>query len=110
MLDFIGGVLDLVDFLFWTPRALWRLWKWLTEERALPHQLAAGQPEMQTVRWTARLLLGLWLLASLAAAIKWFDAWGDTPTSFFTGLAGFVAGPVLLVLLTGWWRDRIVNR
>jgi hypothetical protein len=109
MLDFIGGMLDLVDLLFWLPRSLWRLWKWLTEERALPHQLAAQRPEMMTVRTVSQIALGAWLICSLIAAIRWFDAWGETWISFFTGLALFAVGPILLVFLTGRWRDRIVR-
>lgn len=110
MLDILGGLIDLAYLLSWLPRALWRLWRWLTEERALPHQVAAGRPEMIEVRTVSQIALGAWLICSLIAAIRWFDAWMDTGTSFAIGLAIFVAGPVLLVLLTGWWRDRIVAR
>ncbi len=110
MLDILGGLLDLANLLSWLPRALWRLWRWLTEERALPHQVAAGRPEMAEVRTVSRIALGAWLICSLIAAIRWFDPWMESGTSFMAGMAVFVAGPALLVFLTGRWRDRIVRR
>jgi hypothetical protein len=106
----VDSLFDLGYLLLWLPRALWRLWCWLTEERALVHQTKADLPEMQNVRLVSQVTLGLWLLGSVMAAAHWFDDWGDTWLSFFTGLAIFIAGPVLLVVLTGRWRDRIVER
>jgi hypothetical protein len=103
-------LLDLIILLTWLPRALWRLWRWLTEERALIHQTHAARPDMRTVRVFARIALGLWLLGTIGAAYRWFDAWGSDWQSFLTGLAIFTAGPVLLVLFTGWWRDLIIQQ
>ncbi len=102
--------LDLLYYFYWLPRALWKLWRWLTEERALPHQVAAQRPEMATVRFVSQIALGAWLIGSLLAALWWFDAWGETVISFLTGLALFAIGPALLVFVTGRWRDRIVSR
>ena len=89
---------------------MWKLWRWLTEERALPHRAAVERPEMAEVRTVSRIALGAWLICSIIAAIRWFDVWLDAWTSFLAGLALFVAGPALLVFVTGRWRDRIVRR
>jgi hypothetical protein len=109
-LDFLAGLLDLIGLLFWLPRALLRLWCWLTEERSLAHVAAAKLPEMVRIRWVARLALALWLAGSLTAMVKWVDLWFDTAPHFFAGLAAFAAGPLLLAWTTGLWRDRVVAR
>ena len=106
----MDGVFTLAYLLLWLPRALWKLWRWLTEERAPSHQVAAQRPEMATVRFVSQIALGTWLIGSFLAAAWWFDAWGSTGISFLTGLALFAIGPILLVFLTGRWRDRIVSR
>jgi len=106
-LDFLIGLLDL-DFLFWLPRALFKLWRWLTEERSLAHVAVAETPPMTRIRWFARAALALWLAAFLVVVVKEADLWLDTATSFFAGLAIFVAGPTLLAIATGCWRDRVV--
>ena len=108
MLEVLLGLLDLLTWLLWLPKAVADLWRWLTEERALAHMTRAGTPEMGNIRFVARLLLSVWLAASLAAAIHWIEPWLDSVPRFFLGLAGFVAGPALLVYATGMWRDRVV--
>lgn len=110
MLDVLIALLDVLTLFLWVPKAVAALWRWLTEERALAHVTRAGTEEMGTIRFVARLFLGLWLAASLVAAIHWADPWGDSVASFLLGLAGFVAGPTLLVLVTGVWRDHVVAR
>lgn len=54
------------------------LWCWLTEEWALIHIEHAAHPVMASIRFVARLFLGLWLAISVAATIHWFDLWGDS--------------------------------
>lgn len=110
MLEVLIGLLDLLTWLLWLPKAIADLWRWLTEERALAHMTRARTPEMGNIRFVARLLLGLWLAASLASAIYWIEPWLDSVPRFFLGLAGFIAGPALLVYATGKWRDRVVAR
>ena len=87
-----------------------KIWCWFTEEHALAHQEHAAAPDMASIRFVARLFLGLWLAMSVAAAIHWFDLWGDTFRNFAIGVAGFLAGPFLMVWATGAWRDRVVAR
>lgn len=108
MLEFLIVALDVLVLLTWVPKALVNLWRWLTEERAAHHMQYANDPTMASIRWFSRLVLGLWLVLALASAIHWIDAWADSLTSFFAGIAGFLAGPVLLVWATGLWRDRVV--
>jgi hypothetical protein len=107
--DILSGVLDLAGLLLWLPRALGRLRRWLTEKRALTHAVLANTEEMAKIRFVARPALGLWLANALAAAIQWADPWLDSWASFTLGLAGFIAGPVLLILAINAWRDRVVH-
>lgn len=86
------------------------LWCWLTEERALAHQAHADAPDMASIRLFARIFLGLWLAMALAAAIHWFDFWSDAYRNIALAVAGFLAGPSLMVWGTGLWRDRVVAR
>ena len=86
------------------------LWCWLTEERKSPHTDHVAAPEMATIRIFARIFLGLWLVLAFASAIHWFDPWTDSARNIALGIAGFFAGPTLMVWGTGLWRDRVVAR
>lgn len=105
MFDILGEILM---WLLWEGFA--SLWRWLTEERALLHIEHAAAPDMANIRFVARLFLGLWLATALASAIFWFDPWTNTVGHFVLGVAGFIAGPLLMVWATGLWRDRVVRR
>lgn len=105
MFDILG---EIFGWLLW--EGLVRLWCWFTEERALIHVEHAAHPDMASIRFVARLFLGLWLVTAVAAAYFWFDLWGETVGHFFLGVAGFLAGPFLMVWLTGLWRDGVVAR
>ncbi|MCX7361823.1 MAG: hypothetical protein NTV97_08145 [Alphaproteobacteria bacterium] len=105
MFDILG---EIAVWLLWEGFA--NLWRWFTEERALLHVEHAAHPDMASIRFVARLFLGLWLASSVAAAFFWFDPWTDSIGNFAQGVAGFLAGPFLMVWTTGLWRDRVASR
>jgi hypothetical protein len=65
---------------------------------------------MADVRWVARIVLAIWLVTTIVAMFQWVELWVDSWTTFLIGLAGFLAGPALLVVVTGVWRNRIVRQ
>lgn len=105
MFDILG---EIAVWLLWEGFA--NLWRWFTEERALAHVEHAAHPDMESIRYVARIFLGLWLATAVAVAFLLFDSWTDSVGNFVLGVAGFLAGPFLMVWLTGLWRDGVVAR